>query len=173
MISYTLLSFDEIKSTSDLLKEHFSSFSHFTIIKTNYQINGRGQYDRVWSSNKDENILFSILLKDLHINQMNDLKQWIVTSLIDFLTSYQLDPKFKNPNDIYIDNQKICGILFESRTTQESLDYVVIGIGLNVNQVDFQSLNAISMKKILHKTFDIQSLFDELMNTMLGRYQII
>jgi biotin-(acetyl-CoA carboxylase) ligase len=62
MMSYTLFSFDEIKSTSDLLKEHFSSFSHFTIIKTNYQYKGRGQYERTWTSNRNENILFSLLL---------------------------------------------------------------------------------------------------------------
>lgn len=173
MISYTLLSFDEIKSTSDLLKEHFSSFSHFTVIKTNYQINGRGQYDRVWSSHKDENILFSILLKDLHIKQMNDLKQWIIKSIMSFLTSYQLQPTFKKPNDIFIQDQKICGILFESRTTQESLDYVVIGIGLNINQIDFKSLNATSMKKTLHKTFDIGSLFDELLEIMITAYKIV
>lgn len=173
MMSYTLLSFDEIKSTSDLLKEHFSSFSHFTIIKTNYQFKGRGQYDRVWSSHRDENILFSILLKDLHIKDMNGLKQWIVESIMTFLKSYQLNPKFVEPNDIYINEQKICGILFESRTTQESLDYVVIGIGLNINQIDFQSLNATSMKKILNQTFDIQLLFDELLNVLLNSYKII
>jgi biotin-[acetyl-CoA-carboxylase] ligase BirA-like protein len=173
MISYTLLSFDEINSTSDLLKEHYSSFSNFTVIKTNYQIKGRGQFDRTWSSNKGENILFSILLKDLHVDQMDALKRWVITSLVDFLTFSQLKPVFKEPNDIYVENQKICGILVESRTTQKSLDYVVIGIGLNVNQIDFQSLNATSMKKSLHKSFNIQELFDELLKVMMNDYEII
>lgn len=173
MMSYTLLSFDEIKSTSDLLKEHFSSFSHFTIIKTNYQNQGRGQYERTWMSDKNENILFSVLLKDLHIKQIDDLKQWMIDSIMTLLKSYQLNPVFKKPNDIYIDHQKICGILFETRTLNETLEYVIIGVGLNVNQINFQTLNATSMKKILNQTFDIQFLFNELLNIMLKSYHSI
>jgi biotin-[acetyl-CoA-carboxylase] ligase BirA-like protein len=172
MMSYTLLSFDEIKSTSDLLKEHFSSFSHFTIIKTNYQYKGRGQYERTWTSNRNENILFSLLLKDLHIKHIDDLKQWMIESIIGFLKSHQLNPVFKKPNDIYINNQKICGILFETRTLNETLEYVIIGVGLNVNQENFQALNATSMKKILKQTFNIQTLFDELLNMMITTYKI-
>ncbi len=172
MINYTLLSFDKITSTSDLLKEHFSSFSHFTIIKTNHQIHGRGQYDRVWVSNPNENILFSILLKDLDINQMDELKQWIIESISMLLKKYKLNPRFKQPNDIYINDQKICGILFESRTTQKLLDYVVIGVGLNVNQVDFFDIEASSMKNELNMTFDLQKLFDELLDILLNTYKI-
>lgn len=170
MINYTLLSFDETTSTSDLLKEHFSSFSHFTIIKTNYQTQGRGQYDRTWSSNPNENILFSILLKDLDVDQMDVLKQWIIDSISEFLESFDLNPQFKMPNDIYVDNQKICGILFESRTTHKLLDYVVIGIGLNVNQVDFKDLDATSMKKNLNQSFVIESLFDDLLKILIKNY---
>lgn len=170
MINYTLLSFDKMISTSDLLKEHFSSFSHFTVIKTNYQTQGRGQYERTWSSNPNENILFSILLKDLNVNQMDYLKQWIANSIIEFLRSFDLHPQFKQPNDIYVDNKKICGILFESRTTHKLLDYVVIGIGINVNQVDFKELEATSMKNSLNECFNIDVLFNQLLKIVLTNY---
>src|SRR5690554_3726101 len=108
MINYTILSFDEVTSTSDILKEHFSSFSDFTIIKSNHQTKGRGQFDRSWTSNKDENLLFSILLKDLSINHIEYLKNWIVKSLFELFHAHQMTVSFKEPNDIYVDDKKIC-----------------------------------------------------------------
>lgn len=169
-MNYTLLAFDELESTSDLLKEHFSSFSHFTIVKTNYQNKGRGQREKLWASNKDENILFSILLKDLDILQMDNLKQWTIESIINFLKTYNLDAEFREPNDIYIGADKISGILIESRSTKSHLNYVVIGVGININQLDFEGFKATSMKKLLKKTFDIEEMFENLLKILLNKY---
>ena len=105
-------------------------------------------------------------------NYADELKQWIIDSISTLLKNYNLNPQFKQPNDIYINNQKICGILFESRTTYKLLDYVVIGIGLNVNQVEFNDLKATSIKKELNTTFDLQILFDELLEILLNTYKI-
>lgn len=171
MINYTVLSFDEISSTSDVLKEHFSSFSHFTIIKTNYQTEGRGQFDRKWRSNKGENLLFSILLKDLSIENLPFLKSWIIEALLTILKTYGMHPNFKEPNDIYIDEQKICGILFETRTQNDMLTYVVIGIGLNVNQSDFNELNATSIKNQIKKDINQDQLFEALLEILLKSYK--
>ena len=172
MTNYTILSFDEISSTSDLLKEHFSSFSHFTIIKSKYQSQGRGQFDRIWESNKDENLLFSILLKDLEVSHLAYLKQWIIYGLQKVLKSYGVSSRFREPNDIYVNDQKICGILFETRTQHEMFTYVVIGIGLNVNQSDFEGLNATSIKNQIKKEVNQDQLFESLLNILLETYKL-
>ncbi len=172
MTNYTILSFDELTSTSDLLKEHFSSFSHFTMIKTNYQTKGRGQFDRTWISNKNENLLFSILLKDLSVNDIEYLKDWIVNGLFKLLTDYQMQPVFKEPNDIYVNDKKICGILFETRTQNDQLVYAVIGIGLNVCQTEFNELNATSMHNVLNQQLKTDEVFDKLVKILLTSYQV-
>ncbi len=171
MNNYTILTFDEISSTSDLLKEHYSSFSNFTIIKANYQSEGRGQFDRKWISNQGENLLFSILLKDLNIKNLEFLKKWIIEGLFKLLKSYNMQPIFKEPNDIYINEDKICGILFETRTLNDLLEYVVIGIGLNINQTDFNGIKATSIKKINNYIVDKDEVFEKLLEILLSSYK--
>lgn len=170
MIDYTLLTFDEVSSTSDLLKEHFSSFPNFTFLRANHQTKGRGQYERVWSSEKDQNILFSILLKDIDIKHIQALKKWIIHSISTLLKSYQIETRFKEPNDIYANNLKICGILFETRSYENRLDYIVIGIGLNVNQIEFSSFQATSMRDIRQQQFNLDYVFDELLQLLVHTF---
>lgn len=167
---YTLLSFDQVTSTSDLLKEHYSSFSHLTFIKTDFQSKGRGQFDRMWVSNPKDNLLFSVLLKDLDIEQLDDIKQWMVKHLMSLLSDYKIHVTFKEPNDLYVGQDKICGILMESRTTGKNLDYIIIGVGLNVNQREFLNLNATSMSIIKDQVFDVDYLMQILIDKLIKNY---
>jgi len=169
-MSYTFLSFDRLTSTSDLLKEHYSSFSHLTFIKTDFQTKGRGQFDRMWVSNPKENLLFSVLLKDLDVKYLDDIKKWIINGLMDVLNNQGIKATFKEPNDLYIGNDKICGILMESRTTGNLLEYVIIGVGLNVNQTEFLNLNATSMSLIKDQKFDINELMQSIIDSLLNSY---
>jgi len=171
MISYTLLEFDELQSTSDFLKENHSYFPHMTIIRSDYQTKGRGQFDRIWSSNKGENLLFSILLKNVKINQSGQLKRWIMEGLITFFQSYGISPEFKEPNDLYVQENKIAGILIESLSLEDTFDVVVIGIGLNINQTVFDGLKACSLKTLTKRTYDLHHLFKDVIETLLKTYQ--
>ena len=171
MIPYTLLEFDTLNSTSDFLKENHSYFPHMTMIRTNYQTKGRGQFDRLWLSNKNENIMFSILLKDVDINRVGNVKLWILESIITFINLYQINCYFKEPNDIYVDDKKICGILIETQTSETIYDYVVVGIGLNINQESFDGLPATSFRTILKTKQDIKKLFTKLVNILIKDYE--
>lgn len=172
MISYTLLEFDELPSTSDLLKENKSYFPHFTIVRADYQTSGRGQFDRVWESHKKENILCSILLKQLTKEALNAIKPWILTALVDTMHYFGVYPTFKEPNDLYVDKEKIAGILIETVSHDDIFESVIIGVGLNVNQISFQAPNATSLKKITHKDFNIQTIFSYLIKRLLLTYPI-
>lgn len=173
MIPYTLLEFDEIESTSNFLKENQTYFPHMTIIKANHQTGGRGQFDRTWESKPNENILFSILLKDIQFDDMYKIKGWIVTSLMAFFHQNHLIASFKKPNDLYINDKKICGILIETQSTLDQFIYAVIGVGLNVNQIDFSQPKATSMKHETQKTYSLKTLFEQLLSILMKEYQKI
>ena len=171
MMSYTLLEFDSLSSTSDFLKENQSYFPHMTFIRANHQTQGRGQFDRMWQSEANQNILCSILLKEINISKASLIKLWIMESVIGFLQNLGVNAMFKEPNDIYVGDDKLCGILIETKSTENEFDYVVIGIGLNVNQVLFERANATSLKKILNQDFEISELFKVFLNYMVKAYE--
>lgn len=170
MISYTLLEFDELPSTSDLLKENKSYFPHLTIVRADYQTKGRGQFDRSWESDKKANILCSILLKQLTKDALNQVKPWVLTALVDTMQHYGIMPTFKEPNDLYVDKAKIAGILIESISHEEIFESVIIGIGLNVNQGNFSAPHATSFMKIKKQVFDVAEVFTLLIQSLLKTY---
>lgn len=96
MISYTLLEFDELISTSNFLKENQTYFPHMTFVKVNHQTEGRGQYDRKWESDANQNLLFSILLKHINVSNMLEIKRWVVSSIMKYLRNRGIDCTSKN-----------------------------------------------------------------------------
>ncbi|MCR3906383.1 MAG: biotin--[acetyl-CoA-carboxylase] ligase [Tenericutes bacterium] len=171
MISYTLLEFDTLTSTSDFLKENYSYFPHMTLIKASFQSQGRGQYDRTWESNPNENLLFSILLKDINVSKAYEIKLWVMETLVQHLQNQGINVYFKEPNDLYVGDKKICGILIETKSSENNFDYVVIGIGLNINQTEFKNFDATSIKNELHQSIDIKKHFNQLLNLLVNQYE--
>lgn len=160
-MNYTILTFDTLQSSNDLLKEHFSSFPHGTVVRTLFQTQGRGQFDRHWESSYGENLLVSILLKDLSVDKLPRIKTWTFASILSLLKAYDIEGVKVEPNDIFVIGKKICGILIESQTLKKHLNYVVVGIGLNVNQTTFQTPGAVSMKLVKKQTYSLESLFEQ------------
>jgi BirA family transcriptional regulator, biotin operon repressor / biotin---[acetyl-CoA-carboxylase] ligase len=171
-MNYTLIEFAEIESTNTLLKTYFDAFPHMTIIRTDYQTGGRGRYQRKWMSNKNENILFSILLKDIKTKYIEKINRWAIDALMEFLYKQNVKPIFKEPNDIYVEDKKIAGLLIETKANQDCFEYVVIGIGLNVNQTSFEDLVATSMKLETSQTYHIKSLFQALFKDLIESYPL-
>ena len=168
----TELKFHELDSTSDFLKNGYQDFQHFTFVRTDHQIKGRGQFDRIWQSESGKNLLFSILLKDIVIAKMDDLNSIILNSIMDTLVSFGIHPQFKAPNDLYVSGKKICGILIENLASEHMYLYVVIGIGLNINQTDFKDLNATSMSLEKNQLLDIDMVYQTLLNQFFKRYNL-
>lgn len=171
MISYTLLEFDELISTSDFLKENQSYFPNMTVVRANHQTKGRGQFDHKWESKPAENLLFSILLKNMNVSKMFEIKRWVVSTIIGYLQKKDIDVYFKEPNDLFILEEKLCGILIETQSHSNIFDYVIIGVGLNVNQVEFDQLKATSLKLLLNQTININHLFQDILKTLIENYE--
>lgn len=160
----TVIKFDSLESTSDLLKQHAESFPDFTVISAGYQTKGRGQFDHVWESNKNENLLFSILFKD-HVKVLeNQIKKITLDVLFTFFKQHDINVNFKEPNDIFVGPNKICGILIETRYEKHLLDYIIVGIGVNVNQNQFSGFPATSLNILNKKTYKLDRLFDQVVS---------
>lgn len=147
--------FDIIDSTNKYLKENYKTLEHLTIVTANYQTHGRGQFDRIWDSNQGENLICSILLKEKSSFDSIKTKLNIVKYIKSILQTYNIQSSFKIPNDIYVNERKIAGILIESEVIQDDIQYVVIGIGLNVNQRMFGNYPATSIASETTKEIDL------------------
>lgn len=162
---------DIISSTNDFIKENYQSLDNYTIVTANYQTNGKGRISRTWQSNSGENIIYSILIKDFkNRTDLNLLSLVASTSVHKLLSKYLKNVSIKWPNDILVSNKKICGILLEGKSNNVS-SMVVIGIGINVNQISFSpDINELttSLKKELNKEFDIDLLVKELSINLLN-----
>jgi len=133
---------DEIDSTnSELLANRQQYKKSGTVLLAEKQLKGKGRKDRTWQSAKGLNLTFSILLakdivSDLNINQLNLAASLTVALAIENL--YQLRTELKWPNDVLINGKKIAGILIETTFKGSKIERVVIGFGINLNQIVFQ-----------------------------------
>ena len=132
-----------VDSTNTFAKNLLSKSSptEGTVIYTDDQYAGRGQVGSKWESSIGKNIVLSVILypKFLPISQQFKLNQAVSLAVYDLLSPYVPPERLhvKWPNDIYIDNKKLGGILIENRLQGSLLAHSVIGIGLNINQMDF------------------------------------
>ena len=150
----------ECLSTNDFLT-HLTKKNNLgegTTVMTDYQVKGKGQRNNMWESKKKKNLLFSLLLKpDIPLSDQFKLHIIISLAIKETLTKLDLrGVKVKWPNDIYINDKKISGILIESQIFNKKIKQVVIGIGLNINQNNFDDLNATSILKETGNKSDIK-----------------
>jgi BirA family biotin operon repressor/biotin-[acetyl-CoA-carboxylase] ligase len=138
---YSFFLVDEIESTNTYFKEHAEEYPDKSVLIALRQTKGRGRYNRVWESKDD--ITFSILLK--HNASYN-----VIAPLALCLALYSLgyDTGIKWPNDIYLQNKKLAGILIED-LYQITFNSAIIGIGLNMS--DKEEYNAIGLNSKLSK----------------------
>ena len=162
----------EVNSTSTYIKEHLSELDNFDIVSAEHQTNGRGRTGHDWEDTDNQNVLMSILIKDPSIIESFNILSIAVGVIVrNYLTNY-LPPKtisLKWPNDVYVNDKKICGILLEGKLPE----YVIIGIGLNINQKAFSVDNATSLSLETEYDFkidNIRNLFFEYLTGELSKF---
>ena len=157
--------FETIDSTNTYLKENYEKLDNFTFVSADFQSAGRGRNNRNWKSEKGENLLFSLLIKDKAlIDKFSSLSVISAFSIIKALNLEHLSIKW--PNDIYYKDSKLCGILLEAVTRNE-IECLIIGIGLNVNQREFvgeYKRTPTSLYQITNQTQDMRLLKDKIFN---------
>ncbi len=166
--SPTILSFDRIDSTNAYLKRHYPFLKDHTFVSAGYQAKGKGQFNRVWESEADKNLLCSLLLKEEFPNEA--LIRFATQSVISFLASLEIEALIKPPNDIYCNGRKLAGILIEQLFAGNNHEATIIGFGINVNQDAFQTPNAISLANLTGKHYDLSILTSRLVEIIGMRY---
>lgn len=117
-----------------------------TVVNAAFQTHGKGQRNNSWEAEKGMNITFSVLYKPhfLPLSKHFLLSKAISLGVFDYLNCICAEVKVKWPNDIYVGNKKIAGILIENSIKGNNIYQSVIGIGININQSNFSTLNATS-----------------------------
>lgn len=138
-----------------------------TVVYTHKQTQGKGQRGNSWIAEPERNATLSLILKPTFLNAKNTfyLSKITALALYDVLTEIlnvsQFDIKIKWPNDMLVNRKKIAGILIENSISNEALQWSVIGIGLNVNQNDFGTLNtATSLNLQSGKDYAVESIME-------------
>lgn len=145
------------------------------VIITDHQTAGKGTDTNTWESEKGKNLTFSLILyPTLAADQQFVLNKAISLGIYDFLIAELPGHKvsIKWPNDLYIGDRKVCGILIQNSVMGNKLDYMVVGIGLNVNQTVFKSNapNPVSMKMVSGKEFNLDEILQKLLLSVFERY---
>ncbi len=144
-----------------------------TVIYTDYQSMGKGQRGNSWESEDGKNILASIILDTKFLEPTDFFELTIITSLAihDFLAEYlKEDIKIKWPNDLIYEDKKIGGILIENYIRKNVIEWCIVGVGLNINQLEFQEKKAISLANICGQQFDREELTNLLLQKIEERY---
>lgn len=147
-----------------------------TVVRTFRQTLGRGQRQKQWESENFCNLTFSIIYYPvfLSVSRQFQLSKAISLGVADFVKSVTKSEnvKIKWPNDIYVGNKKIAGILIENTVSGNKISSAVIGIGLNANQTSFSAEipNPVSLKMITGKSLDLEKCFQELCVSLEVRY---
>ncbi len=149
------------------------------LITTDFQTNGRGLEENTWHSEKQKNLLFSLLIKpeNMEASRQFTITQAVSLGICDLLEKIMPEQpiRIKWPNDIYIGDRKICGMLISNTVCGAMITYSIIGIGLNVNQEDFPASlpNPISIRQITGKEYVREALLDDLLEKLYARFALL
>lgn len=163
---------DAIDSTNDFLKGLIQNqtVENFTVVTAKKQTKGKGQMGSVWHTEESKNIITSILIKNILSNPeaIFELNIAVAISIIEALKKINIPAlSIKWPNDIMSENKKIAGILIENIFKEKGNIESIIGIGLNVNQTNFENLpKATSLKNIMNEDFEVDEILEEIVSNL-------
>lgn len=158
---------------ADLLKSQL--IPEGTVVRTYSQLAGRGQMGSRWSSEDHKNLLVSFAFYPTFVVPRNLflLNKTYALGVFDFMQSLLgKDIRIKWPNDIYWKNKKMGGILVENTITSSIVTNSIMGIGLNVNQLEFPAglPNPVSIAQVMPGLHNLEHMFNGLANSIENRY---
>src|SRR4051812_1892911 len=179
LIGREVVVLEQTTSTNDEIWKHGQAGAEQgLVVFAEHQTAGRGQHGNSWESSAGKGLWFSILLHpNLPLEESPRLTDWAAGAVAETLKSHLSVPAtVKLPNDIYIGDKKIAGVLVEMRAVPQSAHLAVLGIGINVNQAaaDFSEAvrpRAASLSMLLKRTLDRQALAIALLENLDRTYR--
>ena len=178
MLKYVHL--EQVDSTNAYLQRKQSEADiRNLVVSADEQTAGKGMGSNTWESEVGKNLTFSLALDmgflpaERQFLLSEAVPLGIVEVLDGLLPSEQLSIKW--PNDIYYGNHKIGGILINSTIKGGMMDVSIIGVGLNVNQTQFQEwpTHPVSMKQITESDYDLQTLLEQVVGSIYNKVEIL
>ena len=144
--------FETIDSTLNIaLDQQFQERSVGKIVITDNQTSGKGTYNKFWYSESYKDLTFSIILGSSNNFQQN-LVDETCTVIVSILNEYQIEAYQKPPNDIYVRDRKIAGILLSNVQIGNNGNYQALSVGININSnIELKELD--SNAKVNHTSF--------------------
>ena len=147
------------------------------VFVTDCQTVGRGQVNNYWESEPGQNLTFSFVCypEYLRIDRQFEISKAVSLGVKNFLSRYVAGVSIKWPNDIYIGDKKVAGILIENAIRNGKLSNCIVGIGLNINQLAFVSdaPNPISLRQATGVCYDLQEMLALLLAEIDQWYQLL
>ena len=129
------------------------------------------------SSSADENLTYIVVLEPHYFpaDVQFLLSQTRTLSITDMLARYDINTRIKGPNDIYVADSKIVGILIENDISGGKISRSIAGIGLNVNQTAFPEHlpNPVSMSLLAGREFDLTGVLGTFIDCLNDRYKLL
>ena len=170
---------DETDSTQDELRRRFLESDNLSVTAARFQTEGRGQRGNKWTSERGENLTFSMLLKfgegafpPLPVSRQFAITKAATLAVVSYLGGKGVEASVKWPNDIYVRDKKICGMLVENVLDGDKVAVSFVGIGLNMNQREFDPslLNPTSLSLATGSRYDLESELEVLASILAGSF---
>jgi BirA family transcriptional regulator, biotin operon repressor / biotin---[acetyl-CoA-carboxylase] ligase len=170
-----IISLPSCESTNSLMisMAQADKLEEGSIIITENQTSGRGQAGNRWVTEAGTNLTFSALLKPVFLEPSNQfyLNMAVGLAMHDAVTDFVLTKtEVKWPNDVMVDGKKVCGILIENQIHGQQFTQAVIGIGLNVNQKNFEWPQASSLCLCAGRYFSKAEVLEKVLMQLENRY---
>lgn len=144
-----------------------------TTVITSHQTNGKGQRGNSWESEAGKNITFTIVIKPKFVTAPFQFHLHIITTLAIHQVLFPIlgkGLKIKWPNDIYYKDKKLGGILIENSLRGAVIETSIIGIGINVNQIEFVNTKATSLLELTGKSHEPNDLIEQIIIQIENKY---
>lgn len=173
-----IIRLEQTSSTNAYVREHIEELSPPVAVTAQYQTSGRGQRGNVWCSERDANVLLSLLYRpavEIHPRDQFAISMAVSLAMVESLAEYGIHAQIKWPNDIYVYDRKIAGILIENGFTGPRIEWDIVGIGLNVNQTVFppEIPNPVSMRVTTGQGYDPIVVSEALGNRLVERLNAV
>jgi BirA family transcriptional regulator, biotin operon repressor / biotin---[acetyl-CoA-carboxylase] ligase len=175
-MKFKILHYDTVRSTNDIAKDlAMKGAAEGTVVSAQYQTQGRGRFRRKWRAPRGSSMLVSIVLRPaLPAGKISILTHQAAKSVQAVLVSQGLGATLKRPNDVLIKGRKVAGILTEASGKGRRVQYVVVGIGLNVNtRLDKLLRRTTSIYQESGKKQDINRLLRGILSEFNSEYRSI
>ncbi len=178
-IGHTIIQLEQINSTNSYAIDNIQAnlAAHGMVYFAHHQTQGKGQRGKQWHSEPGSNLILSAVVdtKPLQLIDNFALSAAVALACHELFNKYARHDTFiKWPNDIYWNDRKAGGILIENLVRGNKWQWAIIGIGININQTQFDALQkAVSLKQITGTTFSVIDLAKELCSILNTYYQLL